>query len=139
MSVWFFFFLSAHHQGSKKKNLNKQEMCKYLRFIVQRMKERVRTACTFTPGCFCCCCHQTQLWKSSLQDLHVTNPFSSCFVTVVTHIQLWVLTLRFFNNKTSICARNSCEPKSHASGCSECFVSSQARAALAVTSEAPPT
>ena len=29
-------------QGSKKKNLNKQEMCKYLRFIVQRMKERVR-------------------------------------------------------------------------------------------------
>ncbi|XP_030607235.1 zinc finger MYND domain-containing protein 11 isoform X2 [Archocentrus centrarchus] len=26
--------------GSKKKNLNKQEMCKYLRFIVQRMKER---------------------------------------------------------------------------------------------------
>lgn len=30
-------------QGSKKKNLNKQEMSKYLRFIVQRMKERVRT------------------------------------------------------------------------------------------------
>lgn len=29
-------------QGSKKKNLNKQEMSKYLRFIVQRMKERVR-------------------------------------------------------------------------------------------------
>ncbi|KAJ0059215.1 hypothetical protein NL108_009580, partial [Boleophthalmus pectinirostris] len=27
-------------RGSKKKNLNKQEMCKYLRFIVQRMKER---------------------------------------------------------------------------------------------------
>ncbi|XP_023820913.1 zinc finger MYND domain-containing protein 11 isoform X3 [Oryzias latipes] len=27
-------------QGSKKKNLNKQEMSKYLRFIVQRMKER---------------------------------------------------------------------------------------------------
>ncbi|KAM9789652.1 zinc finger MYND domain-containing protein 11 [Neosynchiropus ocellatus] len=27
-------------KGSKKKNLNKQEMCKYLRFIVQRMKER---------------------------------------------------------------------------------------------------
>ncbi|CAB1317575.1 unnamed protein product [Coregonus sp. 'balchen'] len=27
-------------QGSKKKNLNKQEMCKYLRFIIQRMKER---------------------------------------------------------------------------------------------------
>lgn len=31
------------------------------------------------------------------------------------------------NNKTSICARNSCEPKSHASGCSECLVSCQAR------------
>lgn len=30
-------------QGSKKKNLSKQEMSKYLRFIVQRMKERVRT------------------------------------------------------------------------------------------------
>lgn len=28
-------------QGSKKKNLNKQEMSKYLHFIVQRMKERV--------------------------------------------------------------------------------------------------
>uniref|UniRef100_A0A674ET73 Zinc finger, MYND-type containing 11 n=1 Tax=Salmo trutta TaxID=8032 RepID=A0A674ET73_SALTR len=28
-------------RGSKKKNLNKQEMCKYLRFIIQRMKERV--------------------------------------------------------------------------------------------------
>uniref|UniRef100_A0A6Q2Z9A1 Zinc finger, MYND-type containing 11 n=1 Tax=Esox lucius TaxID=8010 RepID=A0A6Q2Z9A1_ESOLU len=28
-------------RGSKKKNLNKQEMCRYLRFIVQRMKERV--------------------------------------------------------------------------------------------------
>ncbi|KAM8849140.1 zinc finger MYND domain-containing protein 11 isoform 1-T1 [Spinachia spinachia] len=28
------------HKGSKKKNLNKQEMSKYLRFIVQRMKER---------------------------------------------------------------------------------------------------
>ncbi|KAM8838511.1 zinc finger MYND domain-containing protein 11 isoform 2-T2 [Synchiropus picturatus] len=28
-------------RGSKKKNLNKQEMCKYLSFIVQRMKERV--------------------------------------------------------------------------------------------------
>lgn len=27
-------------RGSKKKNLNKQEMCKYLRFIIQRMKER---------------------------------------------------------------------------------------------------
>nr|XP_061795137.1 zinc finger MYND domain-containing protein 11-like isoform X3 [Nerophis lumbriciformis] len=27
-------------RGSKKKNLSKQEMCKYLRFIVQRMKER---------------------------------------------------------------------------------------------------
>eukprot|EP00066_Takifugu_rubripes_P026217 XP_011615483.1 PREDICTED: zinc finger MYND domain-containing protein 11 isoform X1 [Takifugu rubripes] len=27
-------------RGSKKKNLNKQEMAKYLRFIVQRMKER---------------------------------------------------------------------------------------------------
>ncbi|XP_053294256.1 zinc finger MYND domain-containing protein 11 isoform X5 [Pleuronectes platessa] len=27
-------------RGSKKKNLNKQDMCKYLRFIVQRMKER---------------------------------------------------------------------------------------------------
>uniref|UniRef100_A0A6Q2X354 Zinc finger, MYND-type containing 11 n=1 Tax=Esox lucius TaxID=8010 RepID=A0A6Q2X354_ESOLU len=27
-------------RGSKKKNLNKQEMCRYLRFIVQRMKER---------------------------------------------------------------------------------------------------
>uniref|UniRef100_A0A8C5I537 Zinc finger, MYND-type containing 11 n=1 Tax=Gouania willdenowi TaxID=441366 RepID=A0A8C5I537_GOUWI len=27
-------------RGSKKKNLNKQEMCKYLSFIVQRMKER---------------------------------------------------------------------------------------------------
>nr|XP_023683395.1 zinc finger MYND domain-containing protein 11-like [Paramormyrops kingsleyae] len=27
-------------KGSKKKNLNKQEMSKYLRFIVQRMKER---------------------------------------------------------------------------------------------------
>ncbi|XP_046883084.1 zinc finger MYND domain-containing protein 11 isoform X1 [Hypomesus transpacificus] len=26
--------------GSKKKNLSKQEMCKYLRFIIQRMKER---------------------------------------------------------------------------------------------------
>lgn len=35
--------LSSHDpQGSKKKNLNKQEMSKYLRFIVQRMKERVR-------------------------------------------------------------------------------------------------
>lgn len=35
--------LSPHDpQGSKKKNLNKQEMSKYLRFIVQRMKERVR-------------------------------------------------------------------------------------------------
>lgn len=32
-------------QGSKKKNLNKQEMAKYLRFIVQRMKERVRPLC----------------------------------------------------------------------------------------------
>ncbi|XP_024124516.1 zinc finger MYND domain-containing protein 11 isoform X2 [Oryzias melastigma] len=30
----------GQQQGSKKKNLNKQEMCKYLRFIVQRMKER---------------------------------------------------------------------------------------------------
>ncbi|XP_067109010.1 zinc finger MYND domain-containing protein 11 isoform X4 [Osmerus mordax] len=27
-------------RGSKKKNLSKQEMCKYLRFIIQRMKER---------------------------------------------------------------------------------------------------
>uniref|UniRef100_A0A8C7THA5 Zinc finger MYND-type containing 11 n=1 Tax=Oncorhynchus mykiss TaxID=8022 RepID=A0A8C7THA5_ONCMY len=27
-------------RGSKKKNLNKQEMCRYLRFIIQRMKER---------------------------------------------------------------------------------------------------
>ncbi|KAM9322552.1 zinc finger MYND domain-containing protein 11 isoform 1-T1 [Pholidichthys leucotaenia] len=27
-------------RGSKKKNFNKQEMCKYLRFIVQRMRER---------------------------------------------------------------------------------------------------
>lgn len=40
-------------QGSKKKNLNKQEMSKYLRFIVQRMKERVRTTVlspfAFTP------------------------------------------------------------------------------------------
>lgn len=36
-------------QGSKKKNLNKQEMSKYLRFIVQRMKERVRrTVLSFT-------------------------------------------------------------------------------------------
>lgn len=34
-------------QGSKKKNLNKQEMSKYLRFIVQRMKERVRANATF--------------------------------------------------------------------------------------------
>uniref|UniRef100_A0A671Z340 Zinc finger, MYND-type containing 11 n=1 Tax=Sparus aurata TaxID=8175 RepID=A0A671Z340_SPAAU len=34
-------------RGSKKKNLNKQEMSKYLRFIVQRMKERVRTAKIF--------------------------------------------------------------------------------------------
>lgn len=33
---------ALHQQGSKKKNLNKQEMSKYLRFIVQRMKERVR-------------------------------------------------------------------------------------------------
>ncbi|XP_049604193.1 zinc finger MYND domain-containing protein 11 isoform X1 [Syngnathus scovelli] len=37
--------VGAHWQcvfcrGSKKKNLSKQEMCKYLRFIVQRMKER---------------------------------------------------------------------------------------------------
>lgn len=37
------FLLVLLLQGSKKKNLNKQEMSKYLRFIVQRMKERVRT------------------------------------------------------------------------------------------------
>lgn len=37
--------LFSHLQGSKKKNLNKQEMAKYLRFIVQRMKERVRPSC----------------------------------------------------------------------------------------------
>uniref|UniRef100_A0A3Q2WK14 Zinc finger, MYND-type containing 11 n=1 Tax=Haplochromis burtoni TaxID=8153 RepID=A0A3Q2WK14_HAPBU len=34
------YWLPGDEMGSKKKNLNKQEMCKYLRFIVQRMKER---------------------------------------------------------------------------------------------------
>uniref|UniRef100_A0A4W5PC58 Zinc finger, MYND-type containing 11 n=1 Tax=Hucho hucho TaxID=62062 RepID=A0A4W5PC58_9TELE len=34
------YWLPGDEQGSKKKNLNKQEMCKYLRFIIQRMKER---------------------------------------------------------------------------------------------------
>uniref|UniRef100_A0A6Q2YY14 Zinc finger, MYND-type containing 11 n=1 Tax=Esox lucius TaxID=8010 RepID=A0A6Q2YY14_ESOLU len=34
------YWLPGDEQGSKKKNLNKQEMCRYLRFIVQRMKER---------------------------------------------------------------------------------------------------
>nr|XP_061795141.1 zinc finger MYND domain-containing protein 11-like isoform X7 [Nerophis lumbriciformis] len=34
------YWLPGDETGSKKKNLSKQEMCKYLRFIVQRMKER---------------------------------------------------------------------------------------------------
>uniref|UniRef100_A0A3B3TMW7 Zinc finger, MYND-type containing 11 n=2 Tax=Poecilia TaxID=8080 RepID=A0A3B3TMW7_9TELE len=34
------YWLPGDEMGSKKKNLNKQEMCKYLRFIIQRMKER---------------------------------------------------------------------------------------------------
>ncbi|CDQ62637.1 unnamed protein product [Oncorhynchus mykiss] len=34
------YWLPGDEQGSKKKNLNKQEMCRYLRFIIQRMKER---------------------------------------------------------------------------------------------------
>uniref|UniRef100_A0A3Q1AHL6 Zinc finger, MYND-type containing 11 n=1 Tax=Amphiprion ocellaris TaxID=80972 RepID=A0A3Q1AHL6_AMPOC len=34
------YWLPGDEMGSKKKNLNKQEMSKYLRFIVQRMKER---------------------------------------------------------------------------------------------------
>uniref|UniRef100_A0A3P8VFV3 Zinc finger, MYND-type containing 11 n=1 Tax=Cynoglossus semilaevis TaxID=244447 RepID=A0A3P8VFV3_CYNSE len=34
------YWLPGDEMGSKKKNLNKQEMSKYLHFIVQRMKER---------------------------------------------------------------------------------------------------
>uniref|UniRef100_M3ZWM1 Zinc finger, MYND-type containing 11 n=1 Tax=Xiphophorus maculatus TaxID=8083 RepID=M3ZWM1_XIPMA len=34
------YWLPGDEMGSKKKNLNKQEMGKYLRFIIQRMKER---------------------------------------------------------------------------------------------------
>uniref|UniRef100_A0A8C9VVD1 Zinc finger, MYND-type containing 11 n=1 Tax=Scleropages formosus TaxID=113540 RepID=A0A8C9VVD1_SCLFO len=34
------YWLPGDEMGSKKKNLNKQEMTKYLRFIVNRMKER---------------------------------------------------------------------------------------------------
>lgn len=62
-SLFFSFspssFLPSVLQGSKKKNLNKQEMSKYLRFIVQRMKERVRwTLCIcavihIKPRMFC--------------------------------------------------------------------------------------